>query len=175
MDEVDSPRKQHESGQQEKPWEGEESINRKLIHIPFQITQNFLSKSPQAPYPSISVLCAYTRRPNKYSNSSYTCMVSTTNELYFLLAFYSCNQLTLHVQFMLQFTDCSGKCYKHMCTGKWQNVLHFQRNGWDDKMSFQLCVTLSHCFAIIILLLYKLLFRSVHVLCLPLSVSELFG
>lgn len=101
------------------------------------------------------MLCAYTRRPNKYSNSSYTCMVSATNELYFLLAFYSCNQLTLHVQFMLQFTDCSGKCYKYICTGKWQNVLHFQRNGWDDKMSFQFCVTLSHSFTIIILLLYK--------------------
>jgi len=111
MDEIGSLRKQNKTGQQEKPREGDESINCKLIHIPFQNAQNSL-KSPRALYTSISMLCAYTRRTNKHNNSSYTCMVSATNELYFLSAFYaskSCNQLTLHIQFMLQFIDCSGK------------------------------------------------------------------
>lgn len=42
-------------------------------------------------------------------------MVSETNELYFLLAFYSCkscNQLALHMQFMPRFINCFRNWYK---------------------------------------------------------------
>lgn len=102
-------------------------------------------------------------------------MGSAKNELYFLLAFYSCkscNPHTLYVQFVLQFI-CSRKWY--ICTGKWQFCI-FQRTAVDDKLSFHLCVTLSHCFTKNILLLYKLmlalLFGSFRLLFLLLSFSD---
>lgn len=97
------------------------------------------NESPQALYTSVSMQCAYSRRPNKYDDLSYACMVSVTNEFYFLLvfcSFKSCNELTLDIQFMLQLLWKVIQTY--ICEEKWQNVSHFSNKclRWQDVFSF---------------------------------------